>query len=311
MRKSIRFVMPMLLLPALCQAHEGARVWIGNVGGKVTTLASDNDLAPTTYTPSRVFEAELAEVLSVYTTDFPAFEVRRDGLGDVAGGTTFGFDVAGPAYFYDDAIGAFRTTAAQFGPPAPGPVPQMAVSSLSDLRVTADEPVAGFDFMTFNFIGDHAHLSFTLLGDGVTTADGPDGVYALPLSLHSTGLATSDVFYIVIGKNVADEDPAFEDAMRAARSQFLPCSEGPGAVHGDANCDGVINNFDIDAFVAGIIHTNETAPPAEYSLAVEAAEDCWSARACWGDTNCDGVMNNFDIDPFVAVLLGAGGPCGN
>jgi probable HAF family extracellular repeat protein len=60
---------------------------------------------------------------------------------------------------------------------------------------------------------------------------------------------------------------------------------------GDANCDGVVNNFDIDALV----------------LALTDA-DSWdegNSRCNWLcnlDVNRDGGVNNFDIDPFVSCL---------
>ena len=59
---------------------------------------------------------------------------------------------------------------------------------------------------------------------------------------------------------------------------------------GDANCDGFVNNFDIDAFVLAL--TN----PAAYA---SAFPNCPIGNA---DLNGDGLINNFDIDPFVACL---------
>lgn len=61
-------------------------------------------------------------------------------------------------------------------------------------------------------------------------------------------------------------------------------------VTGDLNCDGVVNNFDIDAFVLAL--TDPAAYAAQYP-------EC---DAGLGDVNGDGVVNNFDIDPFVALL---------
>ncbi|MGE0480704.1 MAG: hypothetical protein AB7Q17_09555 [Phycisphaerae bacterium] len=69
---------------------------------------------------------------------------------------------------------------------------------------------------------------------------------------------------------------------------------GPGVTQvGDANCDGLVNNFDIDAFV----------------LALTGGQTAWEAAfscnyLCANDANGDGVVNNFDIDPFVAILAG-------
>lgn len=63
-------------------------------------------------------------------------------------------------------------------------------------------------------------------------------------------------------------------------------------IAGDMNCDGAVNNFDIDPFVLAL--TN----PAGY---VEAFPDC---DLLHGDANNDGLVNNFDIDPFVTLLSG-------
>ncbi len=61
---------------------------------------------------------------------------------------------------------------------------------------------------------------------------------------------------------------------------------------GDMNCDGFVNNGDIDAFVLAI--TDEAAYNAAFP-------DCNYNN---GDVNDDGFVNNGDIDPFV-VLLGS------
>ncbi|MBN2447702.1 MAG: hypothetical protein JXO22_13295, partial [Phycisphaerae bacterium] len=63
---------------------------------------------------------------------------------------------------------------------------------------------------------------------------------------------------------------------------------------GDANCDGVVDVFDIDAFVLAI--TNPVAYQAVYPCFV----DC--------DTNCDNVIDVFDIDSFVGAVTGSA-PC--
>jgi hypothetical protein len=64
----------------------------------------------------------------------------------------------------------------------------------------------------------------------------------------------------------------------------------PLSAAGDVNCDGVVNNFDIDPFVLAL--TN----PSSYAAAFP---DCDINNA---DVNADGAVNNFDIDPFVACL---------
>ena len=64
-------------------------------------------------------------------------------------------------------------------------------------------------------------------------------------------------------------------------------------VPGDANCDGAVNNFDIDAFVLAV---------SSGQAAWEAAYDC--DYLCANDLDGDGVVTNFDIDPFVQCLQG-------
>jgi hypothetical protein len=65
---------------------------------------------------------------------------------------------------------------------------------------------------------------------------------------------------------------------------------------GDMNCDGLVNNFDIDPFVLAL--TN----PAAYA---SAYRNCDARNA---DVNHDGSSNNFDIDPFVLCLVNGGCP---
>ena len=65
------------------------------------------------------------------------------------------------------------------------------------------------------------------------------------------------------------------------------------ALRADLNCDGLVNNFDIDAFVLAV------SDPAAFALAYP---NCDIRNA---DINRDGVVNNFDIDEFVrCVSLG-------
>ena len=64
----------------------------------------------------------------------------------------------------------------------------------------------------------------------------------------------------------------------------------PNAV-GDLNCDGTIDNFDIDAFTLAVTDVSG------YALAYP---DCDVSLA---DCNVDGAIDNFDIDAFVALLV--------
>jgi len=64
----------------------------------------------------------------------------------------------------------------------------------------------------------------------------------------------------------------------------------PPFLRGDLNCNGAINNLDIDPFVLAL--TN----PARYA---QLFPNCDRMLA---DCNGDGIVNNFDIDPFVELL---------
>ena len=61
---------------------------------------------------------------------------------------------------------------------------------------------------------------------------------------------------------------------------------------GDLNCDGVIDEFDIDPFVLALVS------PTTYEVAYPHCD----IRT--GDCNYDGAVNAFDIDPFVRLLAG-------
>ncbi|MGE0482117.1 MAG: hypothetical protein AB7Q17_16775 [Phycisphaerae bacterium] len=79
--------------------------------------------------------------------------------------------------------------------------------------------------------------------------------------------------------------------LRNAVAVAAGCS-GQGTTPGDLNCDGNVNNFDIDPFVLAV------ADAAAYAVAFP---NCNILNA---DINNDGIVNNFDIDPFVALLAG-------
>ncbi|MGE0478867.1 MAG: Ig-like domain-containing protein [Phycisphaerae bacterium] len=65
-----------------------------------------------------------------------------------------------------------------------------------------------------------------------------------------------------------------------------------GTIDGDLNCDGALNNFDIDPFVLAV--TNPAGYNAAYPL----------CNVNLADMNRDGRIDNFDIDPFVAAVAG-------
>lgn len=77
---------------------------------------------------------------------------------------------------------------------------------------------------------------------------------------------------------------------------FWAITAPPSVLRGDCNCDGLVNNFDIDPFVLAI------SDSAAYALAYPGC-DILSA-----DIDENGLVNNFDIDPFVACISNGGCP---
>ncbi len=63
-------------------------------------------------------------------------------------------------------------------------------------------------------------------------------------------------------------------------------------LRGDLNCDGLVNNGDIDAFVLAL------TDPSGYAAAYP------TCNISMADTNCDGLVNNGDIEGFVAGVSG-------
>lgn len=84
--------------------------------------------------------------------------------------------------------------------------------------------------------------------------------------------------------------------VRTATSIFSINTAARVGLPGDVNCDGNVNNFDIDAFVLALSN------PDAYA---QAYPDCDISNA---DVNGDGNVNNFDIDTFVQCIINGGCP---
>lgn len=76
------------------------------------------------------------------------------------------------------------------------------------------------------------------------------------------------------------------------RQGAIPCWLGEASIPGDLNCDGAVNNFDVDPFVLALTDT------AAWQLVYPGCD------VANGDTNGDGIFDNFDIDAFVHLLSG-------
>ena len=229
-----------MLIATPARAHEGPRIWIDNDNGQIATYTSDNDLDPTVYSPSRFFSTDLAPYFGIFTNEFPGYEVKQFDL-HVNSGTTFGYRIAGPLLYYQASGNHFVTVRDAFPPPQHANPPQVAVVLSSDDTRSGDLPVSGFNFFTFNSVGDHSHLSYLFLGDGLTASDGPSGSYLLPLQLTSTSLATSKVFYLMLNKEASESEISDGTAIGQAVSTAKP---------GDANYDGHVNLADLSILVA-------------------------------------------------------------
>jgi len=87
-------------------------------------------------------------------------------------------------------------------------------------------------------------------------------------------------------------DGSFTQVAAAVNAQHITWLPPSATAVGDLNCDGLVNNFDIDPFVLAI------TDPGAYAL---AHPNCDIDN---GDVNGDGLVNNFDIDAFVALISG-------
>ena len=97
------------------------------------------------------------------------------------------------------------------------------------------------------------------------------------------GLCSDPASYITVAIEYAADNDGNDNGVPDQCEQW-----------GDMNCSGVLNNFDIDAFVLAL-----TSTPPDYPEYYVAYPDC-DIRL--GDCNGDGVFNNFDIDCFVYML---------
>ena len=67
-----------------------------------------------------------------------------------------------------------------------------------------------------------------------------------------------------------------------------PCND---LIIGDANCDGELNAFDIEPFIAALFE------PEDY------ADNYGCNWLCMNDINGDGAVDAFDIEPFLGLLF--------
>ncbi|MCG3125627.1 MAG: hypothetical protein CHACPFDD_00452 [Phycisphaerae bacterium] len=127
-------------------------------------------------------------------------------------------------------------------------------------------------------------LSYQWRKGGANLADGPTGSGSVvsgatsgTLTITNVQMADADNYDVVVS-NACGSTPS-DPAALSVSAPCVPC---------DANCDGSINGFDVDPFVALLSGSGTPCSP------------------CAGDVNADGSINGFDIDGFVAALTGGG-----
>jgi len=99
-----------------------------------------------------------------------------------------------------------------------------------------------------------------------------------------------------IGTSITAMVAPFRCVYLTAQPPANPCA--CQNLRGDANCDGVVNAFDIDAFVLALTDPDQWYQ--QYTCDIYCVADC----------NCDYVINAFDIDMFVSCLTQGGcEPC--
>ncbi|MBL8879255.1 MAG: DNRLRE domain-containing protein [Phycisphaerales bacterium] len=138
--------------------------------------------------------------------------------------------------------------------------------------VSASTNVAGTGFYTWNGAG--------MVADVQSWVSGANTNYGWILIGNETAAGTT--------KRFASHEAPAESDWPLLTIEYTP----PQYAVGDMNCDGRVDNFDIDPFVTAL--TDPDGYAAQYP-------NCDPLNA---DINQDGVVNNFDIDPFVALLTG-------
>ncbi|MCG3125367.1 MAG: hypothetical protein CHACPFDD_00185 [Phycisphaerae bacterium] len=203
-------------------------------------------------------------------TDPLSYQWRKDAL-DIPGATAQDYLIAAvteaDAGDYDcvvtNACGSATSFAATLTVQAgctPPQITQHPQDQTVDVGDSADFLVAATGTGT---------LSYQWRKDGVAIPGADENSFEIPSVVHAdTGL------YDCV---VTDDCGSSISNAAALTVMCEPC---------DANCDGSINGFDVEDFVAALSGSGSGCSP------------------CQGDVNGDGSVNGFDIDGFVQCLTG-------
>ncbi len=168
-----------------------------------------------------------------------------------------------------------------------GAIPLTA--SLGNVAETPSNPLVADSFFDVFFeittpSGAHLYNQVPLRPTARITCLPPDANYQ-----HPTGICIPLYTSPVPGQGVHVAN------LVSANHQTYP---GPcfGHLRGDSNCDGVVDNGDIDCFVRALLD------PGSWNVGCNPNGAC--DYVCANDTNQDGIVDNGDIDSFVQLLLG-------
>ena len=144
--------------------------------------------------------------------------------------------------------------------------------------------------------GDGSHYLLSSYNNSSSLTDANSLQFVLPAPLPAGVSISADGGLGGMPAEMGTFYPRFNVTDSLGRSDQVQLTltilaECPYAL-GDVNCDGTVNGFDIDPFVAAL------ADPLGYA---EAHPECDRGNA---DLDQDGAVCNFDIDPFVALLVG-------
>jgi len=167
--------------------------------------------------------------------------------------------------------------------------------------------VANFDSRTISVVDTVSHTVITTVPLPLTGGAGqPVGVHVSADGSQLFVAANGADFHVIstvsnaivatVNTGLAPADLAFSESLRAA---VMPGPFGVDGLNvvfvrtpGDLNCDGVVNNADIPAFVLAL------TDPGAYATAYPTCD------VLLGDVSGDGQFNNADIPAFVELLTG-------
>lgn len=123
--------------------------------------------------------------------------------------------------------------------------------------------------------------------NGVDLVNGGRIGGATTTNLTITNLNAADSGnYTLVATSICDQTTSSQAAVVSVQCY----------TRGDCNCDGAVDNFDVDAFVLALVN------PLGYVL------DYPGCSTLSADVNNDGSVTNLDIDPFISCLISGGCP---